>query len=516
MRVLLFGVDGLAFRILEPMMQAGYLPNFQALAHDGAKAVLESRYPPCSPPAWMSLVTGVKPAKHGVYDFWEYDAQGKDHLVTGRKGGRAIWNVLSDHGKRVLVVNVPLTYPPEPINGIFVSGFPGASEKGDFTYPRAFREELFARVPGYRVDVDLFAVRRGDRTSADEVVNVTENRIALMRYLLREKEWDFAFVVHRLADYLQHSRWPEVTGMAPPELRYYQLLDEALGEAREAIGPDGYLFVVSDHGFQGTRATFAINEYLYRHGWLYSERNHHYGFHLAKSIAKSALRHVGLLDTVRRAKRQVEARIEEAGAAEPRVIQRLVPYLTREEELAAGVSVPSWTGAGGGYAALTITRPLSTQQLIELRAGLLAVRDPSTDQPLLDAIYSSDVFGTGPYAPETECLLLLPSDGNTFTPVLGKPQLWDYVPRAHGTHHKDGVFYACGPSIRAGMDGPTGVPFEVCDVMPTVLRAMGLPIPEGVDGRVLEEIFTGCEGTAQAGDATSTLVARKLKQIRQR
>lgn len=516
MRALIFGVDGLAFRVLEPMVQAGYLPNFQALARDGVKSVLESRYPPCTPPAWMSMVTGLKPAQHGVYDFWEYDAQGKDHLVTGRKSGRAIWNVLSDYGKRVLVVNVPLTYPPETVNGIFVSGFPGASEKRDFTYPHAFRDELFAHVPEYRVDVDHPAVRRGDRTNAEEAVQLTEHRIALMRYLMREKEWDFAFVVYRLADYLQHKRWPEVTALEPPELRYYQLLDEALGEAREAVGQDGYVFVVSDHGFQGTRATFAINEYLYRQGWLHSERNHHRRLRLVESLTKSALRHMGLLYTVRRAKRRIKARLEVPGAVEQRVRQRLVPYLTREEELAAGVSMPSWSGTAGGYSILKITQPLSAQQRADLRACLLAVRDPSTGQPLLDAMYTTEVFGEGPYAPDTDCLLLLASDGITFTPVLGKPWLWEYERRIFGTHQKDGVFYACGPTIRAGVDGPREVPFEVFDVMPTVLRAMNLPVPEGLDGRVLNEIFTVPESGEPEGVGASSAVARKLQQLRRR
>lgn len=520
MRTVVFGVDGLAFRVIDPMIQAGYLPNFQALARDGVRSVLESNYPPCTPPAWMTIVTGQKPAKHGVYDFWEYDEHGKDRLVTGRKGGRAIWNILSDYGKRVLVLNVPLTYPPEPVNGIFVAGWPGANEQGDFTYPRAFRDELFERVPGYRVDVNHTAVKRGERTNADEAVEITEHRLALMRYLMHEKEWDFAFVVYRLADYLQHKRWPEVTALAPSELRYYQLLDEALGVAREAVGPDGNVFVVSDHGFQGTRATFAVNEYLYRHGWLHSTRNQQRTYHLAESLAKVVLRRIGLLYTFRQTKRRVKARLGVNGNVEQRVKQRLIPYLTLEEERAAGVSMPSWSGTAGGYAILKIAQPLSAERLAALRAELLALREPQSGQPLLDALYSTKDFGTGPYAPDSECLLLLASDGITFTPVLGKPWLWEYEKRLFGTHQKDGIFYACGPTIRTGGSVPQTKPFEVFDVLPTVLRAMRLPAPEDTDGRVLEEIFTPSPtptASAPADEAASeSPVARKLEQLRRR
>ena len=56
-------------------------------------------------------MTGLKPAKHGVFDFWEFDTASpavKSKLVTHRKGGKAIWNILSEYGKRVVVMNVPL------------------------------------------------------------------------------------------------------------------------------------------------------------------------------------------------------------------------------------------------------------------------------------------------------------------------------------------------------------------------------------------------------------------------
>lgn len=45
MRTVLFGVDGLTFRALHPLMQRGELPHFQKLKNAGCEAVLESKYP---------------------------------------------------------------------------------------------------------------------------------------------------------------------------------------------------------------------------------------------------------------------------------------------------------------------------------------------------------------------------------------------------------------------------------------------------------------------------------------
>src|SRR5712691_109971 len=153
MRTVVFGVDGLTFRILHPLIERGELPDFQRLKQEGCEAVLESKYPPLTPPALVSLSTGLKPARHGVYDFWTYDEQQepgvarKPHVQTKRKGGKAIWNLLSEYGKQVLVVNVPMTYPPEAVNGIMVGGYMTPSSNTEFTYPAAFKEELRRAAP---------------------------------------------------------------------------------------------------------------------------------------------------------------------------------------------------------------------------------------------------------------------------------------------------------------------------------------------------------------------------------
>src|SRR3989442_6398676 len=136
MRTVIFGVDGLAFRVLYPLIEQGELPNFGKLSVGGCEAILKSQYPPLTPPAWMSLSTGLKPSGHGVYDFWTYDDEGhgatrKAHVLTRRRWGKAIWNILSEYGKQVLVINVPTTYPPEAVNGYMVSGYLTPGERSE-------------------------------------------------------------------------------------------------------------------------------------------------------------------------------------------------------------------------------------------------------------------------------------------------------------------------------------------------------------------------------------------------
>jgi len=187
-RTVIFGVDGLTFRILHPLIERGDLPNFQRLQREGCEGVLESKYPPLTPAAWTSLSTGLKPARHGVYDFWSYDEQPeqestrKARVQTRRKGGKAIWNILSEYGKQALVINVPVTYPPEAVNGIMISGYMTPSSETDFTYPTAFKRELYRVVPDYQIDLEYGNIWNQPKPKAlesliDATLRMTEERI---------------------------------------------------------------------------------------------------------------------------------------------------------------------------------------------------------------------------------------------------------------------------------------------------------------------------------------------------
>jgi predicted AlkP superfamily phosphohydrolase/phosphomutase len=505
MRVLVFGVDGLTFRVLHPMFQAGHLPHFQALEREGFSAILESKYPPLTPPAWMSLTTGLKPAQHGVYDFWEYNEQSEGRLVTRRKAGKAIWNLLSEYGKRVIVVNVPLTYPPEPVNGIMLSGIQGTNERGNFTYPAAFREELLAHVPGYRIDVDVTSVIQGRLTPAQAAVQLIEQRIKAMQYLLTQKHWDFAFITFCAADYLQHLCWENILAMQPDVLRYYQLLDEALGLARTTLGAEGTLFVVSDHGFQGAHTRFALNEYLLRQRWFTHRPGMHYYRTLLDGLGKYALNTVGLLEHGRAVKLRISHKKGQS-------FTKVKPYLTRQKQQRAGVSVASWSCSSGGYADLCISHPLSRQQMADLRGALLTLTDPVNGHRLIESIYDTEVFGQGAFQPTEAHLLLLPTEGYTFSPTIGQPWLWNRERHLYGTHQKDGVLYACGPGITAGVQGK---PTEIYDLVSTILHTMELPRPTTLEGRVIAEMFGQRESVVEH-EVSRSIVDSKLKMLQGR
>ncbi|MEI2692189.1 MAG: alkaline phosphatase family protein [Anaerolineae bacterium] len=123
-RLVIIGLDGATFDLIQPWIAAGELPNLQRLMAEGSWGPLELVVHPFTAQAWTSMVTGVQQGKHRVFDFWERDfsTYGFRLINASHRALPALWNLLSQVGKPVIVVNVPQTYPPEPVQGVMVSG----------------------------------------------------------------------------------------------------------------------------------------------------------------------------------------------------------------------------------------------------------------------------------------------------------------------------------------------------------------------------------------------------------
>ena len=507
MRAVIFGVDGLSFRVLHPLIQRGDLPNFARLQREGVEADFISAVPAVTPPAWMSLVTGMKPAKHGVFDFWEFDVNSptlQSRLVTHRKGGKAIWNILSEYGKRVVVLNVPLTYPPDPVNGVMVSGLMTPSIQSPFTFPNMLKDELFKVVPDYRIDLSTEKIPAGQ--FVDGVLDMTEKRIQLQEHLLSEHEWDFAFLSYVGPDRIQHRIWEDIEELDPHATRYFRLLDDALGRVLNRLTAEDALFVVSDHGFVGARKWFYINEYLCRRNLLKrgssveSARTQLIGY---GREAAQKMHLLGLIHKVRKvyASRDATPIIEKKQS----FYKPLFENIDWTENRACVLSL---TAFGSGTADIFMSPNATDEETEELRQSLVAERHPITGEPLAEAVYAKDVYGVGPFRPPEQHIVLVPSPGITFHLNMGRKNLWETLDEPKGVHEKEGVFYAWGAGIR---QGERIEPLQIYDLVPTALHALGVSADEPFDGRVAQEVFISKDSLdAEQGES---LVARKLKRL---
>ncbi|NNE44180.1 MAG: hypothetical protein HKN12_08215, partial [Gemmatimonadetes bacterium] len=143
-RVLVIGLDGATFDKMDPLIEEGVLPNLAALRERGVSGVLESTLPSVSPPAWASAITGVNPGKHNIYDFYKMSLSTTQGVLnTSRdRGARPVWHFLNEDGYKTGIMNIPMTFPPDSVDGFFISGFPYGTETSGYTWPPELEAEL--------------------------------------------------------------------------------------------------------------------------------------------------------------------------------------------------------------------------------------------------------------------------------------------------------------------------------------------------------------------------------------
>lgn len=257
------------------------MPNLRAIVDQGVGARLHSTVPPITVPAWTAMLTSKDPGMLGVYGFrnrasYEYDALkvANASAITAR----TVWNYLSRNRLKSLVVGIPQTYPPKPLNGIMVSGFMTPGKEVSFTYPDGVKGVLDQAAGGeYIIDVKDF--RTDDKEALlDSVRKMTAARFRAFRALLRADDFDFAMMVEMGPDRLQHGFWR----YCDPSHRlfekgnpyedvlhdYYVSIDGEIGRTVEAAGEGASFVVVSDHGAKAMDGAICINEWLQREGYL--------------------------------------------------------------------------------------------------------------------------------------------------------------------------------------------------------------------------------------------------------
>ncbi len=250
----------------------------------GTWGPLRSVDPPITVPAWSCMMTGRDPGELGIYGFRnrsEYDYRSLVVADSGAVGVDRVWDHLSRAGKHVIVVGVPQTSPPVPVNGELVSCFlTGDPRKDPYTYPAGLRAEIESLVGSYRVDVRSFRSDDRDRILA-EVYEMTEQRFTVCRHLLDTRPWDFFMMVEIGLDRMHHAFWRFLDAEHPrhePDHRYrdairnyYIYLDEEIGELLERFDEQTTVLVVSDHGARPMQGAICVNEWLLQEGYLVLE-----------------------------------------------------------------------------------------------------------------------------------------------------------------------------------------------------------------------------------------------------
>jgi len=255
------GLDGVPHSFIERSVEKGILPHFRELLGEGSFRRMYSVIPTVSSVAWSTYMTGKNPGKHGIYGFIDRQPGSYEMYIplATHMRGHTLWEILSQEGKSVVVINVPVTYPPRTVRGILISGFL-ATKIDKATYPKEVAAQLHRF--GYRIDVDPWNARQGKMDDFVADLNTTlTKRFETAFYYMEKEDWDF-FQLHVMeTDRINHFLW-DVTDHQEAFLAYYTKIDAYLGELRSKIDSDTTLIVLSDHGFCGIESEIDLNFWL--------------------------------------------------------------------------------------------------------------------------------------------------------------------------------------------------------------------------------------------------------------
>ena len=240
--LLVVGWDGATPELVEPWLADGTLPNLARLAKRGSYSRFRSLIHPLSPAAWTSAFTGLNPGRHGVWDFGHVQPGTYEVAPTDARSrhGATLWDIAGDCGLTSAVINVPLSHPSGPIEGVFVPGV-GADQLEGNTIPANLAELIRAEVPGYVLDANAYE-HADPADFLRSVEAMVEARSQVAESLLRRERPDLFVCVFVATDRVQHAFWKQA-GQSGWRFKdavrdCYVQLDGALGRLMDAAGDD--------------------------------------------------------------------------------------------------------------------------------------------------------------------------------------------------------------------------------------------------------------------------------------
>jgi len=545
-KVLVVGLDGICFDLLRPWIDAGHLPVLREMTLKGAFGALESAIPPITPVCWTTFMTGKNPGRHGVYEFLLRTGSGIEEVPvdSSRRNGSTLWEILGRSGKKSIVLNVPVTFPPTELNGLMVSGFLTPRGNTNFTYPSQLREEIENKFGPYKLYLNEAYVPGRAEIIVQELTESLDYKCRVARYLMQKHPWNF-FMVHILGtDRIQHElmhlidpahpnrREQEARDHGGKILDYFRRVDKELGRLMETAGPKTTTIVMSDHG------SGPIYKFMHFNVWLLEG-----GFIRLKPGVLTRLKHAlfkagitpetayKFASKFKMGSKRVNVDLEKRSS----MIKLLNRFFLSSDDI-------DWSRtrafSKGNYGQMFVNLkgreengsvgPGEEYEAVraEIIEKLKEITDPETGENIIGPIYKGEDIYEGPFAPRAPDVFFLPRDMSYH--ALGTFEFMAHkflrpVYGLSGDHRMNGVFLAKGPQVKA----PNEVKdIHLMDIAATVLYLLGEAVPEDMDGMARTDIFTDdfvaanplryCGGDKETTDKGEGLNSDEAEEIKRR
>jgi predicted AlkP superfamily phosphohydrolase/phosphomutase len=439
-RVVVISIDGVPYSFVKERIAAGALPNFKKLVATGALRRMRSVQPCVSSVAWASYMTGKNPGKHGIFGFIEKKPGSLETFVptSVNMTSDTIWEMMSRAGKKVFAMNVPVTFPPRPINGILIGCFLGTRLES-IAYPQRVARQLKAM--DYKIDAHVAIAHESLDRFADECNRVLVKRAEVMFHYLDSAAWDF-FQCHIMeTDRMNHFFWEHAEKRASPYGKafydFYERLDDLIGEVDRRLGDETALIVLSDHGFCAIKKEIYLNRFL------------------------------------------VEAELLKFTTASPKNL------LDMHADSLAYSLIPGriFINRQGREPKGTIAPEQYEWAREKVAQALLALKDPDDGAPIIRQVLKREEVYHGEHLPVAADLIAIPHDGYDLKGNVTKAALSEKTALSGMHTFDDALFFVRRHEIKTAHEN-----LWIGDVAPTILKLMNLTAPADMDGVAIELI----------------------------
>lgn len=509
-RVFVLGWDGATWDILRPLMAEGRLPVLQSLMAKGVSGTLNSVFPPLSPVAWTTVMTGKNSGKHGIFEFVEHHHNPLSGRVNTSKAIRSelVWETAGRFGKRSVAGAVPMSYPPRPFNGFFVGDFLSPADASDFSNDAETFEQLKSALGGkYRA---WATVTHDGGYEADALADLTSfltEHLAAVEHMATHQEWDLFMYDLMATDRIQHELWHawqpnhmkakgrDLSRIRDGFIQFWEMLDTGVGRILEKLGSDTNVILMSDHGFGPIEWYVNFNVWLLDEGFiqlqdsLYVRQKHwFYRRGVTPEWIYKIMTRLGLADQ----------RVSRFQGKQDNFWDRLATNMFLSGKHIDWSKTVAYAQGNFGQIFLNIkgrqpqgcVDPADAPALIaQIKEKLFTIKNPETGEPLVEKVYERHELYSGPLSDMGPDLTVVLKDWNYRTIGLHEFTTHKTISPAFGPtgdHRMEGMIVGVGPAFETGAAPQSA---SLLDIAPTILHLMGVPVPEDMDGRVLTELL---------------------------
>jgi len=277
-KVALIGLHGLNLDLV--FQWKSELHNLNSAMNHGIFGKVKSTIPPTTPLAWSCILCGKNPGHFGFWDYtyrndYQYGQPMKVSSIVRDERVQCLYNILPAHGKKMAMINVPVTYPPPKIsNGYCISSSSASDIEKQYTAPDSLIKEIKKITGKYITDVststmDLQQVEK--EKAIKKIYKMDKQRFDLTKFFLKDKNCDLVFTVITGTGRISHLVYRYIdTNHTHKDVvkNHYKLCDENIGEILSLVDKNTSIIITGDYGIQRSDGRINVNEWLIHKGYM--------------------------------------------------------------------------------------------------------------------------------------------------------------------------------------------------------------------------------------------------------